>query len=82
MSEFVQDLRVGARQLVRRPGFALTAIGSLALGIGVTTTLFTVVNAVLFKSSPLRDRHAWSRSTRGSRVSRCNSPRPIPTTSH
>lgn len=55
MGEFLQDLRVGARQLVRRPGFALTAIGSLALGIGVTTTLFTVVNAVLFKSSPLSD---------------------------
>jgi putative ABC transport system permease protein len=55
MGEFLQDLRVGARQLVRRPGFAVTAIGSLALGIGVTTTLFTVVNAVLFKSSPLRD---------------------------
>jgi len=53
MGEFLQDLRVGARQLVRRPGFAATAIGSLALGIGVTTTLFTVVNAVLFKSSPL-----------------------------
>jgi len=55
MDEFVQDLRVGVRQLMRRPGFALTAIGSLALGIGITTTLFTVVNAVLFKSSPLRD---------------------------
>ncbi len=55
MGEFLQDLRVGARQLARRPGFAVTAIGSLALGIGVTTTLFTVVNAVLFKASPLRD---------------------------
>ncbi len=55
MRDFLQDLRVGARQLVRRPAFAATAIGSLALGIGVTTTLFTVVNAVLFKSSPLRD---------------------------
>lgn len=55
MSEFLQDLRVGARQLVRRPGFALTAVGSLALGIGLTTTLFAVVNAVLFKSSPLRE---------------------------
>ncbi len=55
MGEFLQDLRVGARQLRRRRGFALAAIGSLALGIGVTTTLFTVVNAVLFKSSPLRD---------------------------
>jgi macrolide transport system ATP-binding/permease protein len=55
MDEFVQDLRVGVRQLMRRPGFALTAIGSLALGIGITTTLFTVVNAVLFKSSPLSE---------------------------
>lgn len=55
MSEFLQDLRVGLRQLLRRPAFAATAIGSLALGIGITTTLFTVVNAVLFKSSPLRD---------------------------
>ena len=55
MGEFLQDVRVGFRQLVRRPAFAITAIGSLALGIGVTTTLFTVVNAVLFKSSPLRD---------------------------
>lgn len=55
MGEFLQDVRVGFRQLVRRPAFATTAIGSLALGIGVTTTLFTVVNAVLFKSSPLRD---------------------------
>lgn len=53
MRDFLQDLRVGARQLLRRPAFAVTAIGSLALGIGITTTLFTVVNAVLFKSSPL-----------------------------
>lgn len=55
MSEFLQDLRVGLRQLLRRPAFAVTAIGSLALGVGLTTTLFTVVNAVLFKSSPLRE---------------------------
>ena len=54
MGEFLQDVRVGARQLARRPGFAVAAIGSLALGIGVTTTLFTVVNAVLLKASPLR----------------------------
>ena len=55
MGEFLQDLRLGARQLLRRPGFAVAAIGSLALGIGITTTLFTVVNAVLLKASPLRE---------------------------
>ena len=55
MGEFLQDLRVGARQLARRPGFAAAAILSLALGVGVDTTLFTIVNAVLFKSSPLAD---------------------------
>ena len=55
MGEFLQDLRVGARQLARRPGFAAAAILSLALGVGVNTTLFTIVNAVLFKSSPVAD---------------------------
>ena len=55
MIEFLQDLRVGARQLIRGPGFAAVAIGSLALGVGVTTTLFTLVNSVLLKASPLRD---------------------------
>ena len=55
MGEFLQDVRVGARQLARRPGFAAAAILSLALGVGVNTTLFTIVNAVLFKSSPVAD---------------------------
>ncbi|MGQ0732529.1 MAG: hypothetical protein ACT4QD_02610 [Acidobacteriota bacterium] len=41
------------RQLLRRKLFAAAAIGSLALGIGLTTTLFSVVNAVLFKGGPV-----------------------------
>jgi putative ABC transport system permease protein len=49
MNSFAQDLRQGVRQLVRRPVFSLSAIGSLALGIGLTTTLFSVVNAVLLR---------------------------------
>ena len=52
MGEFVQDLRVGARQLVQRPGFAAASILSLALGVGVNTTLFTIVNAVLVQVEP------------------------------
>jgi macrolide transport system ATP-binding/permease protein len=51
MSVFVADLRHGLRQLRRQPLFAAAAIGSLALGIGLNTTLFSVVNAVLFRES-------------------------------
>ena len=49
--EFVHDLSHGVRLLVRRPGFAAVAILSLALGIGLNTTLFSVVNAVLFRTT-------------------------------
>ena len=53
MTVFLRDLRQGARQLIRRPGFSAAAIASLALGIGLNTTLFSVVNAVLLKGSPV-----------------------------
>jgi putative ABC transport system permease protein len=53
MSGWVSDLRHGARQLWWRPAFAAAAIGSLALGIGLNTALFSVVNAVLFRQSPI-----------------------------
>ncbi len=53
MGTFIRDLRHGVRQLIRRPGFTLAAVGSLALGIGLTTTLFSVVNAVLLRDTPI-----------------------------
>ncbi|HEY7513937.1 MAG TPA: ABC transporter permease, partial [Vicinamibacteria bacterium] len=53
--ELVHDLSHGVRLLVRRPGFAAVAILSLALGIGLNTTLFSVVNAVLFRATPVAD---------------------------
>ena len=53
MSSFLRDLRQGARQLIRRPGFSAAAIASLALGIGLNTTLFSVVNGVLLRNSPI-----------------------------
>jgi hypothetical protein len=48
----VQDLRFSFRQLVKIPGFALTAIVSLALGIGATTAVFSVVYAIVVDPYP------------------------------
>jgi len=56
MSSFLQDVRYGVRTLARSRGFAATAIATLALGIGATTAMFTVVDGVLLK--PLRYRDA------------------------
>jgi putative ABC transport system permease protein len=53
VGSFFKDLQQGARQLVRRPGFSAAAIASLALGIGLNTTLFSMINAVLLRDSGL-----------------------------
>jgi len=50
-----RDLRYGVRALRRNPAFAIVAIASLALGIGVNCAVFTVLNAVLLKELPVAE---------------------------
>ena len=53
--EMIQDLRFGVRSLLKNPGFTLLALLTLALGIAVNTTMFTVYDAFVLKPLPLQD---------------------------
>ncbi|HKG81520.1 MAG TPA: ABC transporter permease, partial [Pyrinomonadaceae bacterium] len=49
MENLIKDLRYGIRSFLKRPGFLVIAVSTLALGIGATTAMFTVVNSMLLR---------------------------------
>lgn len=55
MNTFIKDLRFGIRSLLRKPAFTALSIITLALGIGATTAIFSVVNGLLLRPLPYQD---------------------------
>jgi putative ABC transport system permease protein len=55
METIIQDLRYGARQLVKNPGFTAIAVVTLALGIGINSTMFSLVSGILLRRPPGRE---------------------------
>ena len=69
----LQDLRFALRSLLNRPGFSLTVVSTLGLGIGATALMFSVVKAVLIEPLPYPESHrlvwGWGQFERGDRAS-------------
>ena len=55
LGSWMQELRIAARSLAQRPGFALGVALTLGLGVGATTTIYSVVDGVLFRPLPYDD---------------------------
>jgi predicted permease len=55
LGEFIADVRYGLRQFLRNPGFTAVAVATLAMGIGVNTTIFSLVSAMLLRKPPVAD---------------------------
>ncbi len=55
MENWIRDFRLSLRVLGRRPGFAVVAVVSLALGIGANTAIFSIVNELFLRPIPVRN---------------------------
>jgi hypothetical protein len=60
LDEFRGDLRYALRAFARSKGFAVVAVGTLALGIGANTAVFSVIDALLFRMLPVKTLTNWS----------------------
>jgi hypothetical protein len=68
MNSIFRDVRFGARNLLKRPGATMVALITLALGIGVNTAIFSVVDSILLRPLPFKDPERvvsiWGRTRR------------------
>jgi hypothetical protein len=80
IENILMDVRYGLRQLRRNPGFTIVVVLTLALGIGANTAIFSVIDALMLRTLPVREPqqlvavgsptqvHSWSRGTPGTHI--------------